>query len=330
MITGAKIIGSNIPYETYSKQPDAIRRGDAGFVMSRSELMDFALCPEKWLSKKEDSDTPATTFGSLVECLETGTLEGSKFVIEPLKYQTSKGQEADWTYKSPICREWKDEQEAAGKCPISRGVLQQAREAVTRLKAYQPRKELFECSEKQVMVTAQWQDKATGLNVPLRCLIDLVPRFDHPDWGKCLCDAKTARNGNPAQWARVVDDSGYDWQAALSLDLYVAATREDRNTWIWPLSENEPPYHVVKPMPAATQEFLEWGRLKYRAALRLYAQCLSTGEWPSYSSAGLIWGNVQLIGPEELWSYRKTAGQSPLPPTPQQPEPTSEHFDIIP
>lgn len=308
MIHKALITGANISYEVYSRQLDGVKRGDKGFIMSRSELVDFAICPEKWLSSEPSPNTAATTFGSLVECLETGTLEGSKFIIEPLKYKNSKGEEAGWTYKSTTCREWKDEQEAAGLCPVSRDTLLKAREAVTTLKAYQPRAELFACSQKQVMIQGLWRDKETGLEIPLRCLIDLVPDKAHETWGKYLADAKTARNGNPAQWARVVDDEAYDVQAALSMDLYIAATGEDRNTWVFPLSENEPPYHVVKPMPALTSEFLTWARHKYVAALKLYAQCLATGVWPSYAAAGLQWGEVQLIGPDDLWNYKKTAG----------------------
>ena len=121
--------------------------------------------------------------------------------------------------------------------------------------------ELIKVSRKQVFVIGFWEDPATKLEIPVRILLDLVPPADHPTMGKWLADFKTARSGDPAAWARVVDDSGYDVQAALYSDIYTAATKEDRTDWVFAVQENVAPFHVVKPLMSITEEFLAWGRV---------------------------------------------------------------------
>ena len=313
MFHDCKVIGDGITYKVYSAQAPGVGRGHKGFVMSRSELIAFANNPEKWLSKKESADTPATIFGRLVELLETSpTAFDSLFVVAPDTYTNKKGGESDWSRKSPDCAAWEDDHIARGITPIKSEVKARADAAVKMCLEYPPRAELVSVSKKQVMVIGEWHDPATKIKVPVRCLIDFVPDKNHPDWGKHLADGKTARNGDPANWDRVVDDEGYDVQAALSMDLYLEATKEDRTDWTFPLSENAEPFHVVKPMPAMTSEFLQWGRIKYKSALTYYCQCLAKNEWPSYRLGGLQFGKVQLIGPENLWTYKQTAGQGSL------------------
>ena len=309
MLKNCKIIGDGISYAFYSQQTPGVIRGHKDFTMSRSELIAFALNPEKWLARKESGDTPATIFGRLVETLETNPAAfESLFVVAPDTYTNKKGGESDWSRKSPDCAAWEDEHFERGIAVIKSEVKARADAAVKLCLEYPPRAELVAYSKKQVMVVGEWNDAASKIKVPVRCLIDFVPPKEHPVWGKHLADGKTARNGDPANWARVIDDEGYDVQAALSMDLYCAATKEDRTDWTFPLSENTEPFHVVKPMPALTAEFIQWGREKYQASLTRYAQCLATKVWPSYAVAGLQFGPNQLIGPDELWNYRKVGG----------------------
>ena len=331
MLHNCKIIGDGISYNVYSRQADGVGRGHKDFVMSRSELIAFADNPEKWLSKKESGDTPATIFGRLVELLETNpTAFDSLFVVAPDTYTNKKGGESDWSRKSPDCAAWEDDHIARGITPIKSEVKARADAAVKACAEYPPRAELVSISQKQVMVVGFWRDADTKIEIPVRCLIDFVPPKDHPVWGKHLADGKTARNGDPANWARVVEDEGYDVQAALSMDLYLTATKEDRTDWTFPLSENTEPFHVVKPMPGLTAEFLQWGRKKYQAALTRYAECLATKFWPSYAVAGIKFGPTQLIGPEENWNYRKSGGVEMAKRQDYQPQPsfTADDSDI--
>lgn len=324
MIANAKVVGDGIAYETYARQAEGVKRGHRGFIVSRSELTNLALNPKRWLDgyREEESDTDATKWGSLIECLAglSGKFE-DKYSVAPAEYEDEKtGKMKPWNWNATVCKDWREAQ--GDKEVLKSDLKEKALLALDALSKDAEVSELFACSRKQVMVVGTWKDKDTGLEIPLRCLLDLVPNKDHPAYGKCLADFKTARNGCPDIWARVVDDAGYDVQAALSRDLYVAATNEDRTDWLFPVQENVHPYHVVKPMPALTAEFFHYGQRKYEAALALYAKCLATNHWPSYSTRDrLVFGPCQYIAPDTLYSYRQSGG---LPPSHQdyQPEPT--------
>lgn len=331
MIVSAKIVGTGISYADYSRQPEGAMPGDASFVMSRGELTEFALNPKRWRDgyQEDETDTDATRWGNLIECLAglSGRFEDS-YAVAPAEYKDEKGNVKPWNWNANVCKAWRDDQ---GEREVIKPDMQaKANEAHQALCADDDICKLFECSRKQVMVTGLWKDKSTGLNIPIRCLIDLVPDCNDLWYRRALADFKTARNGCPDTWGRVVDDCGYDVQAALSLDLYTEATGEDRCEWLHPVQENVHPYHVVKPIPALTIEFIAFGRAKYQIALREYAQCLATGRWPSYSTGNrLVIGPTQLIGPESVYRYRETGG-AVASRIEYQPEPPQQQNDDVP
>lgn len=327
----ANIIGANKQRGEYRQA-----RGKKDFVMSRSQLVKFAQNPEKWVTgaSVEDDSTRSTEFGSALDCLITMPERfESAFSITPATYPckpTSKDPrtEKPWTSKATYCDEWEEAMIAEGRTVISQKLLSEVKTAFKAIDSKEDIKELFECSDKQVLMEAEWKDKSTGLIVPFSSLVDLLPSRNHPKWGKCLADLKTARNGNPATWPRVVDDCGYDVQASLYLDIYIAATGEERIDFVHIIQENSFPFHVTTPPPALSSEFMDWGRSKYRRALALYCQCLATGVWPSYEPVGIQYGSTQIISPDPLWNYRQSAGMTEF----KMPEPkqSSNENDIIP
>jgi len=354
-IIKAKIAGTVIMYEAYSRQEPGVNRGDIGYIMSRSELTEFFLNPRRWkdgygLDKK---DTKATEWGSLIDCLLTApkTFE-LRYAVSPETYFSEKMKcpkcgsitdakscrackcdrekftvEKPWDAKASQCSEWEEEQEKTGHIVIKSEIKKQADLAVAAITDNELTDELFKESDCQVMIVGFWHDEATGIEVPIRCLIDLVPPVTG-QFGKWVCDFKTARDGNPAKWGRVVDDEGYDVQAALIMDLYKAAIpNEDRVDFVHLVQENVFPFHVVSPPPALSAEFLEWGRAKYKAALRYYCQCIATGVWPSYKPVGDLFGKTQIIDPNTVWKYRETAGMvdGPQPQTPYREEPETTY-----
>lgn len=317
MIVSAKVVGAGVTYDVYSRQAEGVKRGSKEFVMSRSELTNFASNPKRWLDgyrEDDDTDTDATRWGSLIECLAglNGDFE-ERYAVAPAEYADEKtGKMKPWTFAANVCKAWREEQ--GDREVIKSELRDNAEKAVAALQSDAEVSELFNCSQKQVMIVGVWKDKTTGVEIPLRCLLDLVPDAAHPVFGKCLADFKTARNGSPDTWARVTDDANYDVQAALSLSLRVKATGEDRVDWIHAVQENVHPYHVVKPMPALTMEFIAYGRAKYEAALLSYARCLADGVWPSYPTRDrlvLAAPPCQLIGPDSLYSYRQSGGLPP-------------------
>lgn len=306
-IQNAKIVACGVCYEDYSRQ--TFERGHSEFSMSRGEIVSFAVNPKRWLDGyKENESTDATDWGQLVECL--AGLNGKfddRYAIAPAYYVNDKGEDKPWNWNANACKQWREDQ---GEREIIKAeTFGRANDALDALRGDPDISELFACSKKQVMVCGEWADKGSQLKIPVRCLIDIVPSQPHERFGKWLCDFKTSRNGNPDTWARVVDDGGYDIQAALMLDLYTMATKEDRTDFVHIVQENVKPYHVVKPFPALTAEFIYYGRAKYQSALQLYAQCLATNRWPSYSTGNRIVAfGCQYVGPDTLWKYRETGG----------------------
>jgi hypothetical protein len=311
------IVGSN-QKRGGANQPT---RGDITFVMSRSQLVEFAQCPAKWLAGGPvREETKSMTFGSVLDCLAT-TPEAmaEKFAVTPELYPATpkkKGDEPEmkeWTSRANFCKDWEAEKEASGLTVVSPAMMEDAKKAFASINSNTDVASLISCSQKQVLIVAAWLDEATGIVVPFSALLDLVPDIASPDWGKMIVDIKTARNGNPAHWTRVIDDSGYDVQGAIYFDLYRAARpEEDRTDFVHVIIENTFPFHVVSPPPALSSEFLEWGRAKYKAALRAYCECLKTGVWPSYPTVGIRFGKTQIIGPESCWNYRNCTGMAEL------------------
>jgi len=316
-------------------------RGSAEYVMSRSRLVEFCLAddanPAKWVKSKDSFEsTNAMEFGSLLDCLLTAPERfGKKYVVRPLEYPVvdKKGVETGdmkpWSGNSTWCKEWL-ESVPKGVTAISHATLGRAQDAVRQIESHPWAVELIQCSKKQVLIVADWHDDATGITVPFAALLDLIPDASNPAWGKTLADIKTARNGNPEGWARVVNDSGYDVQSAIYMDLYRAAVpNEDRADFVHLVIENTEPFDIVCPPPCLSSEFLEWGRAKYRRALAIYCQCLKTGVWPSYPARGIQFGKTQIIGPDELFKYRQCTGSAEFI-EPQQEQSTNENNEIIP
>jgi hypothetical protein len=330
VITNAKIIGENVSYESYSAQMPGIGRGQKDFIMSRGEIVNFASNPARWLAgyREDQSETDSTKWGSMIDCLLTSPEKfDANFAVSPETYPDKKtGEAKPWTGAATFCKDWKSAQ--GDKTIIKHAVADDAAAAVQAIRANPLIAELFFVSQKQVFCVATWKDE-TGIEVPLRVLIDLVPPADHATFGKWLADFKTARNGNPATWARVIEEHSYDVQAALYKDIFQEASDGERTDFVHIVQENVFPFHVVSPPPAMSSEFLEWGRTKYRMALKRYCQCLSSGEWPSFPQVGIPFGNTQIIGPEDCWNYRKCAGMAEFKMPPESlPKPADDRVDF--
>lgn len=292
MITNAKIIGANVDVSDYHYQ--AARRGDKSYVMSRSELTTFAQSPSKWINGWRFESTDATEWGSLMDTLVTMPHTFDKqFAIKPETYTNEKGEVKPWSGNAKVCQAWADEQ--GHKTVIKSADKREAQKAMARMMKDPYLSEFIQCSAKQVMVTADYQDLATGLVVPLKGLIDLVPDAVNEWYGRSLGDFKTARNAHPDEWKWVVWKMGYHVQAALYLDMYCAARPdEDRQEFRHVISENESPYEPARRW--LDLEMIQEGRKVYCAALARYCQSLASNSWPAWDdmSAGLIEGWTQI------------------------------------
>lgn len=304
--TNGKVIqrGAN-PAEYHNTGKD-YNRGDHEFIMSNGHLKAFSDCPAKWLAGGQvEEKSWQMDFGSWLDCLFLSPHLAEKcFAVTPATYPATPKRKDDvpeqkpWTRQANYCKDWEAEREAEGRHIIKHDINDSVHNALISLREIH--EGLQHESAHQVFCMAEWEDKGTEIVVPVKILVDIVPNLIHDSpFSKCLFDLKTAGNGSPGAWTKQVFDRGYYLQAALYLDVYCAATGEDRNTFAHIVIENEWPFHVTQPALCLSSEFINLGRLRYRAALAQYCQCLETGAWPSYPliPGTKVYGGLQIIEP---------------------------------
>jgi hypothetical protein len=253
--------------------------------MSRGELTEFFRNPHRWRAGYRDGEpTESKEWGSLIDTLLLDPVRFSdKYAVAPETYMADGKKKGDpqvekpWNWNATVCKEWRELQ--GNKQVIKSDEKESADMAVKLIQEDPIVSELLLCSERQVMVTAEYEDE-TGITVPLRVLIDLVPHKDYDSFAQCLVDLKTCATAEPSAWRRAVAQHNYHVQAPLYLDLYNAATGENRTEFRHIIQESFPPYEVGRRI--LSSEFITLGREKYQSALALYCQCLKYDNWPTY------------------------------------------------
>lgn len=128
----------------------------------------------------------------------------------------------------------------------------------------------FEWSHGKPEQTVIWQEGDTHCRV-------------RADWlsndRRLILDFKTTEIANPAAWMRSLPSMGYDVQAAFYKRGVRAVTHIDPD-FVFMVQETEAPYlcYFVGMPPA----YLEIGRIKVEAALRLWTDCVEADSWPGY------------------------------------------------
>lgn len=280
-----KIVGAGVNSDKYHS--NKAERGSANYVMSPSSIKAFSGNSHRWKEGYEPPDSEAKDFGNLIDCLAlTPNQFKTRYAIKPATYipeppiKKPKGYEAEekpWNGNSSVCRQWLADH--AGVSVVSNNDITEAQTAVRRLTEDSTIAAFLRASETQVHVVGEWHDKATGLVIPVQCLIDCVPGKDS-EFQKSIGDLKTTRNAGQRPFARWCHQAGYHVQGAFDLAMYCAATGEDRTDWIFLLVENYPPYETGRRL--LSQDFLDIGRQTYEHALARYARCLKTGIWTGY------------------------------------------------
>lgn len=292
----------NFSVSEYVKLGSEIQRGDKRFIMSRSALMEFAVCPSRWLRGYKEGDSDATDWGSLVDCLVTcPETFAAQYDITPLVYpekqtkaQILAGADREmkpWNWNATFCCEWKREREAKGIRCIKPKEWDDAREAAARIAGDAELMRFIECSQKQVFTLVKYVDPDSKIEVMIKCLLDLVPD-PASDFGKSLGDLKTANNAGKRAWSRHVHQFNYDAQAALFMDAYNCASGLDYTEFRHLISESMEPYECGRRI--LSKEFIDLGRAKVMRALADYCFSIKTGIFPTYDDG---WSVTQ----PEIW-----------------------------
>lgn len=297
----AKVVGINVDPAAYHTVKE--ERCTPDYPMSPSALKEFANSPSRYKAGYKLPESKARIYGSVLDTLIlTPERFGERYVVPPETYPANArstavkeglcgvGDPLPWDGKATYCKDWiKENGKGLETVPLK--VYQGACEAVMRLHKFEPDLDypihrFIEACDKQVLVVAEWKDEVTGLTIPVRCLMDFRPRIE-TEFARCLGDLKSTRNAAPGPFSRDVFKLKYHVQAAFDLDMYVAATKEDRNTWCFIAQENfepwEPAKMILSDMPQTPGNYIELGRATYRRLLKNYCVCLKKNKWPNYN-----------------------------------------------
>lgn len=323
LFKNCKLIGSGIDPDEYNKPQDGVVRGDPRFIMRRSELVDFLSNPSKWKKKRDEESTRSLEWGTLMDTLvlDRARFDSKFFVLPATYYDEKSGQDKKWNANSTVCKGILEEH--ADQIPVKADDWDEAQIALAAITDDKEITALLECSDFQVMVTGEYHDRETGLVIPVKTLIDIVPKLDHGILSKALADFKTCRSADHRSIKRDIFEYGYDVQAAMSTDLYVAATGEDRCDWLLAIQENTHPYETAR--RTITSEFQQLGRMRLESGLRAYCWCLKHNRWPSYDAPGM-WTFTQ---PEE-WQARVVLESQWTPPEEHAGETKEESPELTP
>lgn len=263
----------------YHKIGFDLTRGDADYIMSCSQLKEFSENPRKWLVSPRQLKTRATTWGSLVDCMTLTPDEFDRqFMISPYP-----------AFQSNEAKNWKSTVERDGFIVVKKPDCEEASKAVKRMQEDNLVGALLKFSRKQVCVRWEYKDEETGLVVPLKSLIDLLPNKP----ANSLGDLKTTADGSPSKWERTIVDYAYHAQAAMYLDGVNQALGEERDEFFHIVSESEAPYEFEP--RRLSEQYITIGRLWYRNQLARYCKCVTSGNWPS-------WGNEPMpVVEPPLW-----------------------------
>ena len=270
--TSAKVVSVDTDPAVYFAQ--TAKRGERGYVMSRSDLVEFAKCPRRWRLGYATEETEAMLFGSLVDCLLlTPERFAATYAVKPATYTAEDGSEKAWNGNAKVCRQWAADN--AGKVLVGNDVYDAANQAVARLRADSRVADMVSHGKRQVMLLGEYADAATGVTVTVRAMVDLVPPGQL--W---LADLKTVKDASAESWPRLVYQRGYHVQAALDCDLWNLATGESREMFAHILVENFPPFEPARRCLGA--DWLSMGRGVYQTALQDYCHAIATNTWRGY------------------------------------------------
>lgn len=339
MIKNAKIVSEYTLPATYEHEPEP--RGSKKLTVRSHILAQMLHNPHRWVGGYESRDSESKEIGTMLDCLlltpfhwpkRYGVLP-AKAPRRPSERQINAKTQSESTLES--IRFWEQwDREHKGVEIVTHEQNAQVHLMAGRLREDKLIAELIDVSRKSVWVAAEWHDTPTGLVIPIKGLLDIVPPADHPTFSNSIWDLKTCATAFPRLFARAAFRFNYHLQARLYLDLYNAATGEMRGDFGHVVIENVYPYEIRSKPPLMSQRFLDLGQWTYKRALEIYCQCLATGVWPGYDPIG-----SQAKWPETDAEEWMLTGEHLYPPldyrsisedVPAEPPPPEEPKDLIP
>lgn len=240
-----------------------------GSAVSNSYLSRLAKCPAN--AKLKQDETPSLLFGRAVHAyiLEGPEAFNSQFAVYPksIDRRTKDGKQE---YSAFLV-------DNKGKDIISEddyGTITSMADSVIR----HPFAVKLLCQGRSEQ-SVYWIDKETGIYC--KCRPDRIPDGDHG----VIVDLKTTADARPKQFLSSVMSYGYDRQAGMYLEGLNAVSSMKVDAFVFIAVEKTAPYMVA--CYTLSDQFLEYGKIKFHNMLHLEQMCRENDEWPSYQDAEL-------------------------------------------
>ena len=225
----------------------------------------------KWMQDNPPEPTPAMQFGT---AFHTAILEPERFaetytVSPKFDRRTKDGKEAATLWES----------QNAGKTPLSDEQMRALALMAHQVNGHTGASRCL--SEGQAEMSVFWTDQETGITC--KCRPDFLIMDGEDIQG--IVDLKTCCDAGADAFSRSMASFGYDVQAAFYTDGLRALTGMTLPFYFVAV-EKDGPFAVAAYQ--ASDEVIEVGRAKYRAALQLLNWCREKDQWPAYQPGGEI------------------------------------------
>lgn len=169
-----------------------------------------------------------------------------------------------------------------GKIPILEREFLKAKAMALEVRKHPDARSLFEHGKPEQSLF--WRDAATGTEMKAR--VDWLGE-SRVNRRLKIVDYKTARAVDPESVRRAIAEHAYHQQGATYKEAAMALGLGGEDTVVLlVLQEKEAPFlvHVVQ----LTSFDLSLGAARNRAAIRIYRECVESGEWPGYAGISHI------------------------------------------
>lgn len=252
----------NVPFSTY-RQWNAVNNSLLWTLRTKSPLH------AKWEHDNPQPPTPALRLGLIEHVLILEPeLFAKRYIVAPEINKRTKAGKEEWN----MLLAQADEQ---GKNVISASEYEQA-QAMAKAVREQPVFNLVKGGKSEVSIV--WMDEETGLLCKSR--MDYV-HFEVD----LVIDLKTTTDAAREKFSRSIASFGYYQQAAFYSEGYEKATGRTPEWTFLPVEKSEPYAAAAYTLGSNS---LEAGKISYRIALKEYARCVESGNWPGYCDAAKL------------------------------------------
>ena len=254
-----------VPMADYIADParePSLNASTAHLLVTRSPLHCWHASPRLNPQWRQEDNSPAASFGTVVHHLLLGADERSITVIDAEDFRKKEAKEA------------RDSAIAAGQIPILAGKYSDAKQVAERAREQLDLSELSGIlNEGDAELTLISEDGGIWTR-------------GRPDWWtadhEIMLDLKTTTaSAEPNGFIRQIINMGYDLQAVIATNAAQRLTRK-RPQFIFAVIEQEAPYGLS--LVGLTPTMMDLAQRKLDYAEQLWAQCLRTGKWTGYPS----------------------------------------------